>query len=125
MSDQDAAGAQPDHEPHTTGQEVEAKFEVPDRATFARLQAAPQLGGFAVRDLRPREILDRYLDTSDLRFYRRRWVCRIRERGGKRVATLKSLDSQGAGAVYQRQEYEVAVAQDAPASWPASEARRL
>jgi inorganic triphosphatase YgiF len=45
--------------------EVEAKFSVPDRATFERLSRLEELAGYRLEPAGVKQIRDRYLDTDD------------------------------------------------------------
>jgi inorganic triphosphatase YgiF len=106
--------------------EVEAKFSIPDRATFDRMC---QLTGLAGRRLVPagvKEVNDRYLDTDNRAFLRAGYACRVRRKGQAHVATLKGLGGADASSgIHRRAEYEVPVDQDDPATWPESPARDL
>jgi CHAD domain-containing protein len=106
--------------------EVEAKFAVPDRKTFLRLSALRRLAGYALAQTHSVEVHDQYLDTVDGRLYAAGYSCRLRREPDKVIATLKGLGA-AAGAIHQRDEQEVQLAEWAPdpAAWPAGPARDL
>lgn len=106
--------------------EIEAKFAIPDAATFERLLEAPTLAGMQAGPASRKLVHDRYLDTADRRFMRNGFACRVRDKGDGWLATLKGLGA-GAGALHRRIELEVSL----PAcelnvqDWPAGEARKM
>ena len=105
--------------------EIEAKFIVPDEATWQRLLEMWELGGFRLEPGPTRQVSDSYRDTADRAIYRGGYACRIRREGDRRIATLKGL-GMADGAVHQRAQHEVTLdAGEAPADWPASPARKL
>jgi len=105
--------------------EIEAKFIVPDEATWKRLLEMRELGGFHLEPGPTRQVSDSYRDTADRAIHRGGYVCRIRRQDDERIATLKSL-STAEGAVHERAEYDVVLdAAESPADWPASPARKL
>jgi len=118
--------------------EIEAKFIVPNEATLQRLLEMRELGGFRLEPVPTKQVSDSYRDTADRAIYRGGYACRIRCKGGKRIATLKGLGGAD-GAVHQRAEHEVALdggssrlgesplrtCDEAAADWPASPPRKL
>jgi CHAD domain-containing protein len=105
--------------------EVEAKFSVPDTATFQRLLKTSTLAGFVLGDMEVAELHDHYLDTADGSVRAGGYACRMRQRGDRYLITLKGQDGTN-GAVHRRTEYEVELpAPLAPRDWPASPARDL
>ncbi len=105
--------------------EIEAKFIVPDQTALQSLLDMRELGGFRLQPGPTKQVRDSYRDTADRAIYRGGYACRIRSKGGQRIATLKGLGG-AAGAVHQRAEHEVTLdAGEAPADWPASPAREL
>lgn len=106
--------------------EIEAKFAIPDAATFERLIQAPILAGMQVGPVSRKRVHDRYLDTADRRFMRNGFACRVRHKGDGWLATLKGLGT-GEGALHRRTELEAIL----PAGelnvqdWPAGEARKV
>ncbi|HUS13737.1 MAG TPA: CYTH domain-containing protein [Chloroflexia bacterium] len=104
--------------------EVEAKFRIPDVATFARLRAVTQLGGLHVGPFTRRADDDRYLDTADGRLLAQGWACRVRERDGALRATLKSLaPGHAASAIHSRVEYETTISAADSTTWPPGDTR--
>ena len=59
--------------------ETEAKFILPDAATFAHLHDLEQIGPYTRYNGRVKHVHDRYVDTPDHRFYRRQFYARLRE----------------------------------------------
>jgi inorganic triphosphatase YgiF len=105
--------------------EIEAKFIVPDEVTLQELLEMRELGGFRLQPGPTKQVNDSYRDTADGAIYRGGYACRIRRKGGQRIAALKGLGG-AAGAVHQRAEHEVVLdAADAPPDWPSSPAREL
>jgi len=106
--------------------EIEAKFSVPDRATFDQLCQLNTLAGYGLESAGVKQVHDRYLDTADRAFLRAGYALRLREKDGAQIATLKGLGGADArSGIHQRAEYEVAVSAPDPAAWPASPAREL
>ena len=98
--------------------EIEAKYTVPDLATFDHLLALTILGDYELRVVGEQHLTDHYLDTASRAIARGGYACRLRERDHQWRATVKSL-GQANGAVHQREEYEATVAPGAaPADWP-------
>jgi inorganic triphosphatase YgiF len=105
--------------------EIEAKFIVPDALTLQRLLEMRELGGFRLEPGPTRQVSDSYRDTADRAIHRGGYACRIRRQDDERIATLKGL-GRAEGAVHQRAQHEVTLdAEEAPADWPASPARKL
>ncbi len=126
MIRQQPIGAMTDKQPV----EIEAKFVIPDEATLQRLLEMRELGGFRLEPGPTKQVRDSYRDTADRAIYRGGYACRIRRKGGKRIATLKGL-GRAEGAIHQRAEHEVTLdggssrLGESPADWPASPARKL
>jgi inorganic triphosphatase YgiF len=107
--------------------EVEAKFRIPDEATFQQLLAASSLAGFILGRDHLRHIHDRYVDTADRACWRGGYACRLRVQGDDRIVTLKSL-TPARGAIHDREELEVRVESGSAGqagAWPAGDARTL
>ena len=104
--------------------ETEAKFIIPDLATFEMLQQLTGLGNFEITPLGPKKITDRYLDSPDRRLYQAGLACRIRKVKGQQLLTLKAL-TPASGGVHRRQEIELVVDTDQPEAWADGEARDL
>lgn len=108
-------------------QEIEAKFKVPDEATFQALLDAPLVGRLAADPAIAKLVHDRYLDTPDRAFLRHGFACRVRETGTRRVLYLKALEDV-AGSVHRRAELDaelVADAGEAVKTWPDGAAKEL
>jgi CHAD domain-containing protein len=98
--------------------EIEAKFRVPNRATFQRLHSLEDLCGYQLRAPQVQKVHDTYLDTADRRVLAAGYVCRRRESPLGTVITLKAL-AASAEAVHRREEWETPIASDAPLpEWP-------
>jgi inorganic triphosphatase YgiF len=107
--------------------EIEAKYSVPDRATFERLLGLRVLGDYALRDSGLEQLTDHYLDTPGRSVERGGYALRLRQAAEQDewLATLKSLGG-AEGALHRREELEVGVpAMALPAAWPESPAREL
>lgn len=104
--------------------ETEAKFIIPDQATFTALEQLTRLGNFEIKALGVKEIADRYLDTSDKRLFQAGYACRIRNTKGQQTLTVKSL-TPATTEVHRRHEMEMAVETDEPPAWPQSEIKNL
>lgn len=115
--------------------EIEAKFSVPDRATFDRLCQLKALAGYRLESAGVRRVYDRYLDTDGRAILRAGYACRVRRKTTgvglalaqeTHIAALKGLGGADAvSGIHRRAEYELRVGDDAPATWPESPARRL
>lgn len=103
--------------------EIEAKFRVEERESFAVLRAASELGGYVLRCApHPEQQRNTYYDTADGRLAQARYGLRIREIDGRSVATLKGPGTPREG-LHQRAEWEVPAHHPDPATWPESAAR--
>jgi triphosphatase len=103
--------------------EKEAKFIVPDRRAYARIQEIENLAGFALTTGTTEDLLDSYLDTPGRDVRKAGYALRRREQQGKLLITLKST-TPSTGIIHSREEWEVVLSSDAePAAWPAGEAR--
>ena len=89
--------------------EIEAKFLVPDEATFEALARLECIGGLRAGPPRTREQHDTYADTATLHLYRAGYACRLRRFGERALATVKGL-GRSDGALHQRIELEHALA---------------
>jgi inorganic triphosphatase YgiF len=124
--------------------EVEAKFSIPDRASFDQLCQLRELAGFRLEPAGVKKVRDRYLDADDRAILRAGYACRVRHKGHRPVrrfapdgdakpvkvetyvATLKGLGGADSDSgIHQRVEYEVPVVGADPATWPESPARDL
>jgi len=105
--------------------EIEAKFSIPDAGTFQRLLETATLAGFRLGERSFSHLRDGYWDTPRRALYAAGYACRIREKEGHYLATIKGLGGV-AGAVHRREEHEVDLdGLLSPAQWPASDARDL
>lgn len=108
--------------------EIEAKFTVPDRATFDRLLRVEALAGYTLSPALLKRLHDQYLDTASGGFLAGGYACRVRTDGdGGRLVTLKSL-TPAQGLLHVRQELEVRLPAHGgldPATWPACDATEL
>jgi len=106
--------------------EIEAKFALPHRQVFRRLQTTDHLAGFALSSGRTKRVQDTYLDTAGHLILTAGYACRQREQEEGVLITLKSL-SGTEGAVHRREEWEVLMAAGQPVHpvtrWPAGPVR--
>ena len=103
--------------------EIEAKFAVPDEATWLQLQSVEQIAGYALSPGKMKQVHDTFMDTPDRAILASRHVCRRREVDGQIVMTLKSGQTVE-GAVHRREELEITLAREMPiGQWPPSEIR--
>ena len=104
--------------------EIEAKFRVEDGEIFPALARLEAIGPFLLSHAAaPEDQRNVYFDTPDRRLRDRQYGLRVREVGGRRIATLKG-EAKVSDGMYERDEWEVEVGDDdRPASWPAGEVR--
>jgi len=103
--------------------EIEAKFAVPDKTTWLKLQTVDQIAGYALSAGKTKHVHDMFVDTPDRSILASRHVCRRREIDGQILMTLKSGQTVE-GAVHRREELEVTLDQERPiGQWPPSEIR--
>ena len=103
--------------------EIEAKFNVPDREVWQRLQALDRLAGFDLVAGRVKRVRDIYLDTPDCYIFYVGYACRLRQQDDEYLITLKALGG-AQDAIHRRQELEATVPPVlSPAQWPPSPAR--
>jgi inorganic triphosphatase YgiF len=103
--------------------EIEAKFAVPDEATWLRLQTVDQIAGYALSAGVTKHVHDTFVDTPDRSILASQHVCRQRAVDGQIVMTLKSGQTV-AGAVHRREELEITLDRAQPiGQWPPSEIR--
>lgn len=101
-------------EPHTSGEvgdsgsdhrETEWQFDVPERETVGRwLDESGGAGGISVGRGQTLLLTDRYYDTADWRLWRAGYALRVRSRGKRSEATLKSLAEAGKDGTKRRRE---------------------
>ncbi len=109
--------------------EVEAKFSIPDQATFDRLRIVETLAGLQAGQATLKQDHDRYLDTPDRALMAGGYACRWRMRQGSPLPliTVKAL-TPASDHLHSREEIEVTLTTDStadPTTWPVSEARQV
>jgi CHAD domain-containing protein len=105
--------------------EIEAKFALPDVATFQRLQAADHVAGFALSAHQVQQVRDTYLDTEERLILAGGYACRRRETESEVLITLKGL-GKAQGAIHRRKELEISLpAYQPPSEWPDSPVRDI
>src|SRR5512135_305730 len=103
--------------------EIEAKFAVPDEATWLRLQTVEQIAGYALSPGETKQVHDTFMDTPARAILASGHVCRKREVDGQIVMTLKSGQTVE-GAVHRREELEITLERELPiGQWPPGEIR--
>lgn len=107
--------------------EVEARFRVEDPGALRRLDDMERLADAHLGAARGVDETDSYLDTADGALSAERWACRLRQRHGRHVLSLKGPPEEGAGGwLHRRLEVEgPATAEPVPERWPPSEALDL
>ena len=105
--------------------EAELKYTASDERPLLELEGAPALGPAHLGAPRMTRERDRYLDTADLRLSAMRWACRLRERNGRTIVSLKGPAQHEAGdLLHRRDELEGPAGADLdPLMWPPSPAR--
>jgi inorganic triphosphatase YgiF len=105
--------------------EAELKYTAADEQPLHELEGWPALGPAQLGPPRTTLELDRYLDTADLRLAAAQWACRLRERDGDTIVSLKGPPQHRAGEiVHRRDEVEGPAGPGLdPLTWPASPAR--
>ena len=114
---------------NTSKIEVEAKFIIPDSATFAALQELRHLDGFELKPSGTKPVVDCYLDTAGRHLYRAGFACRLRSVKDKQIITLKSL-AEAAAEIHRRQEIEEEIETrdfqaGQPLKWPENDAKKV
>jgi inorganic triphosphatase YgiF len=104
--------------------EIEAKFRVDDVRTFQQLLELSSIGQFQLAaEPSAEDQRNVYFDTADKRLRAGQYGLRVRDLGGRRLATLKGA-AQVRDGMYERDEWEVEIGDDdRPSAWPPSEAR--
>src|SRR5436190_5065682 len=107
--------------------ETEAKFIVPDQATFQRIRETQQFASYRRGESKVKQVHDRYVDTLDHRFYGRHFYVRLRDGAseGPLLLTVKRLGVLAQGAVHARDEYETYVPGLDVATWPEGDVRGM
>lgn len=107
--------------------EIEAKFSITDDALAEQLRTVETINGWTLARGVTTRVHDVYLDTPDRRLLAAGYACRQRRiaRQRARRISIKQIASTRT-ALYQRDEFEIVVADAAPpAEWQASPARDL
>ena len=105
--------------------EVEAKYLAPSYEQLSEFLELDRLGRYNIRTIKEISVVDRYMDTPDLEIWKSGYACRIREKEGKWVLTIKGVGAVQ-GAVHSREEYEVEIAPgSAPSEWSESLAGKM
>jgi exopolyphosphatase/guanosine-5'-triphosphate,3'-diphosphate pyrophosphatase len=86
--------------------EIEAKFLVQDETVFSRIAGMTSIASFEVGEMTESIFRDTYLDTPDMAIYSSGYSFRYREKPGKTIFTLKSLEHEGS-SIHKREEIEV------------------
>ena len=104
--------------------EIESKYTSFDPHFFGLLEA-DALDGYSLETLKEQNVTDCYMDTAKRDIWQGGYACRMREKNGQWLATVKGLGGVE-GAVHQREEYEMEIQPGAlPQSWPSGPARDL
>ncbi|MDQ2807427.1 MAG: CHAD domain-containing protein [Chloroflexota bacterium] len=103
--------------------ESEAKFIVPDAATYAKLRRMPRPDAYRLGKPTVKTVQDRYVDTAEQHFFQQHIAARLREADGKLLLTLKSFGDPPRGAIHRRSEVESVVPSLDIATWPPGEVR--
>lgn len=104
--------------------EIEAKYTV-SHAQFRDLMKVHALGEYSLEDVEEQTLSDHYMDTSQRDIRKGGYACRMREKSGQWLLTVKGLGSVE-GSIHQREEYEIEIQQNTlPQQWPDSPARDL
>ena len=112
--------------------EVELKYRVTDEKAGERYLAADKLGSFVpASPVKPTEVEDRYIDTTDGDLARAGFAARLRRTRKGTTIGVKSLANgadgkDGGGATHRREDIEGPANEATGAhDWPASDARAL
>jgi inorganic triphosphatase YgiF len=105
--------------------EAELKFWAADDGPLRALETVAALGPALLGPARAVDEVDQYLDTADLRLAAVRWACRLRNREGRALVSLKGPAQHELGdPLHRRQEVEGPVGPGlVPEAWPPSPAR--
>lgn len=104
--------------------EIEAKYTASEEQ-LARLMEADALGEYRLEKAEEQHLTDFYMDTDARDIWKGGYACRIREKNGKWLLTVKGLGG-AEGAIHQREEYEMEIQpRMPPQQWPDGPARDL
>ena len=121
------APVRPKSAPLAGHSEIEAKYVVPDAATFEKLRSLAALGEYRLVGGGERRITDHYLDTPRRALLHGGYSCRRRadDAGRPEVVTVKGLGGAHE-AVHHRAEHEAEVPPGTPPDrWPAGPGRDI
>jgi len=105
--------------------EIEAKYTTSGPTQFARLLRADTLGEYKLAPMEEQHLIDHYVDTSNRDIWRGGYACRMREKDGEWLLTVKGRGG-AEGAIHQREEYEMEIQPDTqPHQWSDGPAREL
>jgi inorganic triphosphatase YgiF len=108
-----------------TAREIEAKYTLAEPKAVQRLAELRALGPYRLEPAETQDQHNTYFDTDDMRLATQQSGLRVREVGGRRVATVKTAGTVQNG-LHERGEWEVELeGDDAPVAWPASPAREI
>jgi inorganic triphosphatase YgiF len=93
-----AAARPPDGDPGRGGLEVELKLAASDGQPLRLLRRRRRLGPATLGRALSYDELDRYLDTADRALATARWACRLRERQGRAIVSLKGPRRDAGGS---------------------------
>lgn len=104
--------------------EIEGKYTA-SKAQFSDLLEVYALGEYRLEDIEEQILIDHYMDTSQRHIGKAGYACRIREKDGGWLLTVKGLGGAD-GAIHQREEYESEIPRNSsPEQWFDSPAREL
>ncbi len=105
--------------------EIEAKYAASDPRQFSGLIEADNLGKYSLETIEEQDVIDRYMDTIDLDIWESGYACRIREKNGHWLLTVKG-PGRVEGAIHRREEYEMEIQPGTqPQQWPDGPIRDL
>lgn len=104
--------------------EIEAKYTASE-AQFADLLETYALGEYGLKDVGEQILIDHYMDTPQHNIKKGGYACRIREKSGEWLLSVKGLGGVE-GSIHRREEYEMEIQQGtSPDQWPNGAARDL
>ena len=104
--------------------EIEAKYTASE-AQFADILKITKLGEYKLQEMEEQVLTDHYMDTSEGDIRNGGYACRLREKHGQLILTVKGMGS-AEGSIHKREEYEAKIQKEtSPEQWPDSPARSL
>ncbi len=104
--------------------EIEAKYTASE-AQYTDLLEIYALGEYGLKDAGEQILTDHYMDTPQHDIKKGGYACRMREKGGEWLLSVKGLGGVE-GSIHQREEYEMGIQRDtSPDQWPDGTARDL